>query len=244
MKRQGLGIRDWGRKAGNWGLGNWGVGAAMLVTMLLATQTGFAGKSEGREGEENLRITVRVYDYAQAPREMLAMAQAEAAHILANAGIETEWLECSIGQADEQDRDACQRAFGPADLTMRIVPESMAARLPFRDITLGFAALPEEGGRGFLGGVFYHKVERMAKETGTDRYHILAHAIAHEIGHLLLRTVKHGHSGLMRANWGREELELARRGLLPFTSEEAARLRAEVRARASSQPVTVLAAAK
>jgi hypothetical protein len=40
----------------------------------------------------------------------------------------------------------------------------------------------------------------------------------------------------MRANWGSEELELARGGLLPFTPQEAARLRDEVRARAFAEP--------
>ncbi|MGD1157501.1 MAG: hypothetical protein ABSA41_16970, partial [Terriglobia bacterium] len=77
----------------------------------------------------------------------------------------------------------------------------------------------------------YQKVESLANETHTDRYHILGHGIAHEIGHLLLRTLKHNGRGLMRANWGPEELQLASRGLLRFTPEEAARLRAEVRMR-------------
>lgn len=228
MRRQGLGVRGWG--------------LAIPLAMLMASGSSFARSQNDRE--EKLRITVRVYNYVQGPPEIIRKAQREAAHILANAGIETEWLECSIGQRQEPARNACGRPFGPADLTMRIVPESMAARLPFRDITLGFAALTEEGGQGFLGGVFYHKVEQVAKETGTDRHHILAHAIAHEIGHLLLRTAKHGPSGLMRANWGPNDLKLARRGLLPFTPKEAGRIRDEVRARASSRGITDLAAAR
>lgn len=226
MKNQGLGIRNWG---------------LAITIMLVASQSSFAGDRKAQEGDEDLRITVRVYDYAQVPEEILSASEKEAAHILANAGIRTVWLKCSAGQAEGQSNAACERAFGPNELMMRIVPAAMAAKLPFRDITLGFAALTEEGGQGFLGGVFYHKVERMARETGMDRYQILAHAMAHEIGHLLLRTLKHASSGLMCALWGPEELELARRGLLPFTPKEAARLRAEVLAR--SNRTSALAAA-
>ncbi|MCI0356060.1 MAG: hypothetical protein L0099_13640, partial [Acidobacteria bacterium] len=207
--------------------------------ILAASQSSFAARQQG--SEENLRITVRVHDYVQVENELMAGAQKEAARILANAGIETEWLSCAVVQPEAGGHAACERPFGRNELLMRIVPEAMAAKLPFRDITLGFAFLPEEGGRGFLGGVFYHKVERMARETGTDGYQILAHVLAHEIGHLLLRTVKHGHTGLMRANWGPNDLELARRGLLPFTPKESARLRAEVRARMESSVVAGLA---
>jgi hypothetical protein len=111
----------------------------------------------------------------------------------------------------------------------------MADQLPFRDITLGFAALTEEGGRGYVAGILCHRAESLAEQTMTPPYHILAHAVAHEIGHLLLRTLKHARTGLMRANWGPEELQLACRGLLLFAPREAARLRAEVRARGAAE---------
>lgn len=228
MKGRGLGVRGWGP-------GNWGWGTTVVLTMLVASQSGFARSAGEHEGEGNLGITVRVYDYVQVSQGMLAEAEEEAGRILANAGIETEWLACSVGQEEEAGDAACERPIGPNDLIVRILPKSMAARLPFRNVTLGFALLTEEGGRGYVAAILYHKAERLAEETGIDRYHVLAHAIAHEIGHLLLCTLKHNGRGLMRANWGLEELQLARRGLLPFTPKEAARLRAEVRARGAGQ---------
>ena len=39
---------------------------------------------------------------------------------------------------------------------------------------------------------------------------ILGHAVAHEIGHLLLRTMTHSTTGLMCALWDREDLKRAR----------------------------------
>jgi hypothetical protein len=187
---------------------------------------GTAAKPE----EGNLGITVRVYDYAGVSQEMLATAEGEAGRILYAAGIGTEWLDCTGRPGTNLGNAACDRPFGPTDIILRILPEPMAGRLPFRNITLGFAALTEEGGHGYVAGILNHKVESLAKEAQVDRYHILAHGMAHEIGHLLMRTLKHSARGLMRANWGSEELELARRGLLPFSPQEAARLRAEVRA--------------
>ncbi len=230
MKNQGLGIRNWG--------------LAITLAMLVVSQSDVAASQKVHEGEASLRITVRVYDYVSVEKDVMAGAQKEAASILATAGIETEWLNCSANWDEGQTDGGCARPFARSELVMRILTKAMAAKLPFRNTTLGFATLTEEGGHGYLGGVFYHKVEQVAKEIGTDRHHILAHAIAHEIGHLLLRTAKHGHSGLMRANWGPDDLELARRGQLPFTSEEAARLRAEARARVHSKPMTVWAAVK
>jgi len=218
MKEQGSGVRGWASgTASKWGL---------LVIFTAASLGGTAAKSE----EGSLGITVRVYDYAGVSHEMLAAAEEEVGRILAAAGIGAGWLDCTVRQGTNPGDAVCGRPFGPTDLILRILPKAMAYQLPFRNVTLGFAALTEEGGHGFVAGILYHKVESLAKEAQLDRYHILAHGIAHEIGHLLMRTLKHSGTGLMRAHWGPEELELARRGLLPFTPQEAARLRAEVRA--------------
>jgi predicted Zn-dependent protease with MMP-like domain len=123
---------------------------------------------------------------------------------------------------------------------MRLLPSSMKQRLPFGDEVLGFALLPAEGELGNIAGVFWDDVERLAKESNVDRYQILAHAIAHEIGHLLLRTLNHVDAGLMRAHWGPEDLQLACRGLLLLGPREAARLRDEVRTQAASRQVPMI----
>jgi hypothetical protein len=56
---------------------------------------------------------------------------------------------------------------------------------------------------------------------------VLAHAMAHEIGHLLL---PYGHSatGLMRADWNAKDLNLAIDGRLNFTSEQAELIRGQL----------------
>jgi hypothetical protein len=53
---------------------------------------------------------------------------------------------------------------------------------------------------------------------------MLGHVISHEIGHLLLGTNSHSPSGIMRAQWDREQLSLAVAGLLTFTKSQSRRM--------------------
>ena len=58
---------------------------------------------------------------------------------------------------------------------------------------------------------------------------MLAIAMAHEIGHLLLPSKGgHSHIGLMRAEWTRADLQLAQRELASFTSRQGALLRSRI----------------
>ncbi len=84
---------------------------------------------------------------------------------------------------------------------------------------------------------FYHRVERIARThlntsnwrgaSGVDAAILLAHAMAHEIGHLLLPD-GHSASGLMRADWSADDLHDAVRGELNFTPEQADVIRARL----------------
>jgi hypothetical protein len=57
----------------------------------------------------------------------------------------------------------------------------------------------------------------MESHTGTAI--ILGHAMAHELGHLLLGTNSHSSDGLMRAQWNRGDLAEAARGNLLFSAQ-------------------------
>lgn len=63
---------------------------------------------------------------------------------------------------------------------------------------------------------------------------VLAHVMAHEIGHLLL-PYGHSSTGLMRANWDVADLRRAVYRQLKFTPEQAALIRAKLRG-ATAQP--------
>lgn len=57
------------------------------------------------------------------------------------------------------------------------------------------------------------------EKIGLDQ--VLGHAIAHEIGHILLGSNSHGSRGLMKAKWGQEDIKRAGKGDLLFTPEQA-----------------------
>jgi hypothetical protein len=62
-------------------------------------------------------------------------------------------------------------------------------------------------------GVFYDRVQQISRQTVNEGM-VLGHAIAHELGHLLLGVDAHSPEGLMRAHWTSRDLALAAQGKL------------------------------
>jgi len=191
--------------------------------------------------EPNFRVTVRVYDYARTSRETLAKGESEAMQILRRAGIDTTWVDCPLAAAGGQLHPVCQEDLAPTDISLRILPRSMSVHSPFRDNTLGFVGLSSEGERGSMASIFYFGVQGLARMGDIPEHRILGHTIAHEIGHLLLRTIGHTSSGIMRVTWGRKDLKCLNMEGLFFTVAEAEVMRVEVEARRTQQEATQLA---
>ena len=59
----------------------------------------------------------------------------------------------------------------------------------------------------------------------------LSHAIAHEMGHLLLGSTPYDAVGIMHEPWTTEELERLRMGTLLFSTEESILIRCELTSR-------------
>ncbi len=166
--------------------------------------------------EESLKITVWVYNYAQVSYWTLIRAEREATKIFCQAGIETVWLDHALSRVP-------QKLFGATVLALKILPESMAARYGHRLTTLGFAIPSREGGTH--ASVFYQRVKDLAKGTVETEPEILGHALAHEIGHLLLGSTGHDPTGIMHTDWSREELHQMSWQYLCFSAEQAEVLR-------------------
>jgi len=99
------------------------------------------------------------------------------------------------------------------------------------------AGTREHGGRAAF--IFYHRVERIARTYKIEDVLVLAHAMAHEIGHLLL---PYGHSatGLMRADWDAKDLRLAMGGELNFTADQVELIRAALLAQIANQSANTI----
>ncbi|HLW78012.1 MAG TPA: hypothetical protein VKU44_00295, partial [Terriglobia bacterium] len=155
----------------------------------------------------------------------------ETSTTFAKAGIEVGWVDCPLADWQTRDYPACAPTLGLTDFVLNLLPEPMARRAKFADTTFGFACVSADGGRPFLAAVFWDRVERASRDQSIAAYQILGAAMAHEIGHLLLGSMSHSRTGLMRANWGPPELETVARGCLLFTLEQCRQMRAASLAR-------------
>lgn len=166
-----------------------------------------------------LAITLRLRDTAQVPHSVLTEAQEEVARIYGAADVETRWpTEESLSAESDSGRQAT--------LTVAILSDAQVERMNhpgardgpgFATFGVGFAAIDTNAG-GRVAYVFYDRVQMLTGANGLRRAQVLAIAIAHEIGHLLLPPDAHSETGLMRADW--TETDLAAGSLLFFTAEQ------------------------
>jgi hypothetical protein len=96
---------------------------------------------------------------------------------------------------------------------LRIVSDVPAG---FGETSLGFAF----SDTGIYASVFYNRVDEFANEGIATHSQILGHAMAHEIGHLLLDLRGHATFGIMRGHWSVQDLRSASMGSLLFNSRE------------------------
>ena len=172
----------------------------------------------------DLQVVVRVYDMATTDAAARAAAIRVAAGAIASAGVTVSWRDCSRGGADHP----CRTVRGGSDLVVRIMPVATAAA-GSEDVELGYAPIDPAGRATVIATVYYDVVQRVAQRTGLNTRELLGRAIAHELGHLLLRAPGHGPSGLMRPLWTDEELVQNRPSDWTFSDDERRQVQAAAR---------------
>ena len=179
-------------------------------------------------------VVVRLYDVTGAGSAVRDTAMRTASDIAERAGVALQWKDCSQGGPD----DPCAVVRGPRELVMRLMPEpntqpvraanslSIHGTSGAAHLQLGFAALEPATGTGVLATIYYERVERVAMRGGVEAGLFLGRTIAHELGHLLLRSRPHSSSGLMRAVWGDHGLSYDRPSDWLFSADDSRRLTA------------------
>jgi len=125
---------------------------------------------------------------------ILAVAKTEAARILGNAGVHVQWKsvqdsrkayrqvrECNTPAPDVSDIDILIQDVTPRDDH----PDALGYALPFAK-------------SGFRVVIFW---DRILAATERPNAKLLGHVIAHETGHMLMGTLSHARSGVMKAHW-------------------------------------------
>ena len=205
----------------------------VLGLTAIALDGGCMESAQAAGGDEKPRpkITLRVYDYARVPTPILVSAEGEAEKIFRKAGVDTEWLDCRLSAAEPRT-PAFERPFTTSDLILRLLPPSMAQTIAVQNNEVGMAlAVDETPATDAL--TFCQRVLDLARTGYTYEQEILPAAMAHEIARLALDSNTDSATGIMRAKWNRDELELARLGRLLLTPDQSELIRAEPRARLS-----------
>jgi hypothetical protein len=155
------------------------------------------------------RLVIRIYDTGAASTAERAAAIRTAAAIVQGAGFLVDWRDCS----DRTSAPGCEHPRRDRDLIVRIMPASSS--VPGNSVEAGFglgvAVLDPSTRAGEMATVYHDRVEAVAHRTRVDCGELLGRALAHEVGHLLLRELGHSRTGLMRAGWTDAEIASNRR---------------------------------
>jgi hypothetical protein len=167
------------------------------------------------ESKPAASVTVLVYNYAKVSPAILARAEREAFKILSAAGVRVVWVDCLEKPPGIESKEACQRGWSAQTPGVRLLSGHVTRM--YEDREFGFAAIP------VLATVNYKRIA--AWYGGDDARDVLpvmlGCAMAHELGHLLLRDPGHSTTGIMQPQWGDEQVRHALTGRLRFTSQQA-----------------------
>ena len=139
--------------------------------------------------------------------------------------MEAAWVDCPLSGAELDRFPACQQQMGGADFALRILSAAMTERASAGGEALGFALPCPEDLAGCYAEVFYQRISDWASGAEISAYQLLGHAMAHEVGHLLLGPNSHSRDGIMRPQWNPDDLRVIARASLRFPPEQAERLR-------------------
>ncbi len=177
-----------------------------------------------------VRITVRLYGLAQrsdsAAPDSAALADAipDMVNILYTAGVALDVQRCEEWHSDNGN-DPCGQALRAGEFSIRTYRSLGFSRRTVGNHQLAYSLLDFASGEGSLVTIDLSAVEWLADASGSDRRVLLARVMAHELGHLLLKSPDHSKSGLMRAMWSKTELRRDRAKDWVLTERQVADIR-------------------
>jgi len=158
-------------------------------------------------------LVLHLSNFSGAPAPVVHRAQEEVTRVYATIGVPLEWSDASAPYAEHQP-----------GIQVIVLPYETGGLHQNEKTVMGSAVRTADGSA--VAYVYYRRVQAESERYEVSTGLVLACAIAHELGHLLLPMRAHAPDGLMRACWSREEFHRAAQGQLRFLPAEAARIRA------------------
>lgn len=199
----------------------WATGGLYLAAAL-------HGNAEDRNPADTPALTVRLLNLAGVDPAELDRATGEALWILGKAGVGVRWLNCPAEIRDAAEAGPCGERGDGLTFSLGVV-----AKAPefLRGTGLGFALV--HTGQRNSAGVVYPRIVELARTypliVKSDQ--VLAYAMVHEIGHLILGSTAHRPSGILRAGCRPAELEALSQRRLLFGAAEVEAMHRKMRER-------------
>lgn len=210
------------------------IGAAFLIFLTFAGASAPKTDDNLRPTEEPAHVTISVFNHANIRPELLTRAEEDARRIFLQAGVDTIWLNCSRPSAPGQSNAAPCGTVGPGHLVAEILPHANDESRSHLEV-LGTATLTKRA-EGFYCYAFYDRIELLAGEHLLLKHKLLGAVLAHEIGHLLLRSSSHSLGGLMSGRWSGDELRRVSQSAMVFQPSESRIIRQRLSTR-TADPV-------
>lgn len=171
-----------------------------------------AGGLSGQAAAGPPPIAVVAFNQAGVAGDTLARAKTEVARIFGKAGVCVTWMD-----------PAAVDSAGAFAIQLLIRRRAVHERGSVMGTAIG--DMHETGGSALI---YYDRVLQSAHQGEQDVARLLAYAMAHEMGHLLLPDPGHSPSGIMRPAWDGDDLRHIASGSLQFTAAQASAIRARV----------------
>lgn len=171
-------------------------------------------------------VSISIFNDARVPSKVLDAGEARTSRILSRAGIQVEWLNCTAVPPPIEPLPTpalCSAISYPSHLSVRIVSHWRS----LSGDTFG-ESFQDQSGTGCYADIYFPRLSTSEARKFVRDGDMLGYVIAHEIGHLLLGANSHSPFGLMRAHWQPDDLRLASRGGLYFTSAQATFIRSRL----------------
>ncbi|MCU1291348.1 MAG: hypothetical protein JWP08_198 [Bryobacterales bacterium] len=168
-------------------------------------------------------VHIVVYDDAALGPELLTTAEKVTGKILLSSGTEATWNAGVLAERSRLTRDAsplieghCASPLLPDIVRVQVLAHAPAGR---SRQTLGFSLPCSRTGIQIT--IYADRVEEVSQRMLPGFSRVLGYAMAHELGHVLLRSGGHEDSGLMKGVWSKVDWQRAAFSIIPFTPAQA-----------------------